>query len=59
MWKKGYKLIYLQNRNRRTDFENKLIVTKGDERQEGWTGDLGLTYHTVLNGITGQWQPVV
>ena len=33
MWnirKGGYKLTYLQNRNRLTDFE-KLMVTKGDE----------------------------
>ena len=32
MWdlKKGYKWTYLQNRNRVTDVENKLIVTKGE-----------------------------
>ena len=32
MWnlKKGYKWTYLQNRNRLTDIENKLTVTKGD-----------------------------
>ena len=29
-----YKWTYLQNRNRLTDIENKLMVTKG-ERQEG------------------------
>ena len=27
--KKGYKRTYLQNRNRVTDVENKLMVTKG------------------------------
>ena len=27
-----------------TDFENKLIVTKGNMQGEGWTGDLGLAY---------------
>ena len=32
MWnlKKWYKWTYLQNRNRLTDIENKLMVTKGD-----------------------------
>ena len=30
--KKWYKWIYLQNRNRLTDIENKLMVTKGDSR---------------------------
>ena len=32
MWnlKKLYKLTYLQNRNRLTDFENKFMVTKGE-----------------------------
>ena len=32
MWnlKKLYKWIYLQNRNRLTDTENKLMVTKGE-----------------------------
>ena len=32
MWnlKKGYKWTYLQNRNRPTDIENKLMVTKGE-----------------------------
>ena len=31
MWdiKKGYKWTYLQNRNRVTDVENKLMVTRG------------------------------
>ena len=33
MWnlkKKGYRWTYLQNRNRLTDFKNKLMVAKGD-----------------------------
>ena len=35
MWslKKRYKLTYLQNRNRVTDVENKLMVTGGGERR--------------------------
>ena len=41
--KKGYKCTYLQNRNRLTDIENKLMVTNG-EREEGQIGRLGLTY---------------
>ena len=28
--KKSYKLTYLQNRNRLIDFENKLMVTRGE-----------------------------
>ena len=39
MWnlKKWYKWTYLQNRNRLTDIENKLTVTKGDSGEE-WRG---------------------
>ena len=33
--KKWYKWNYLQNRNRLTDIENKLMVTKGDSRGGG------------------------
>ena len=38
MWnlKKWYKWTYLQKRNRHTDIENKLMVTKGDGG--GWGG---------------------
>ena len=38
MWdlKKWYKWIYLQNRNKLTDFENKLMATKGEK---GWERD--------------------
>ena len=37
MWnfQKWYKWIYLQNRNRVTDVENKLMVTKGEKAGEG------------------------
>ena len=37
MWniKKWYKWTYLQNRNRPTDIENKLKVTKGERGGEG------------------------
>ena len=37
MWnlKKWYKWTYLQNRNRLTDFKNKLMVTEGER---GWGG---------------------
>ena len=37
MWnlKKGYKWTNLQNRNRLTDTENKLMVTKGERLAEG------------------------
>ena len=40
----------MQNRNRLTDFENKLRVTKGDR----WEGGLGIWdwhMHTEVNGI--------
>ena len=33
--KEGYKLTYLQNRNRFTDFENKLMLTQGDRQVGG------------------------
>ena len=41
MWnlKKWYKLTYLQNRNKPTDIENKLMVTKGEvgrDKLGGW-----------------------
>jgi len=37
MWnlKKEYKRTYLQKRNRLTDFENKLTVTKRERGEEG------------------------
>ena len=38
MWnlKKWYKWTYLQNRNRLTDTENKLMITKGDSGARRW-----------------------
>ena len=34
---------YLQNRNRFTDIENRLVVAKGEGREkEAWIGSLGL-----------------
>ena len=55
MWnlKKVYKWTYLQNRNRFTEFENKLMVTKGDRWGGGWTGGLGLAYAHC--GIWNDW----
>ena len=47
MWnlKKWYRWTYLQNRNRFTDFKNKLMVTKGERLDgEGKIRSLGLTY---------------
>ena len=32
----------LQNRNRLTDLENRLVFSKGEEEGVGWTGSLGL-----------------
>ena len=44
MESKKYKLIYKQNRNRLTDTENKLMVTKGErEEREGIIKNMGLT----------------
>ena len=36
--------MYFQNRNRFTDFENKLTVTKVDGLGEEWIKGLGLIY---------------
>ena len=46
----GYKCIYLQNRNRPTDIENKLMVTKGDSgAEEGeMHQEFGTNIHTLL-----------
>ena len=45
IFKKRYEWIYLQNRNRVTDVENKMMVTKGEK---GWgerqIGGLGWIY---------------
>ena len=42
--KKGYKWTYFQNRNRVTDVENKLTVTKGEKIN--W--EIGTDLHTLL-----------
>ena len=42
IFKKGYKLTYLQNRV--TNLENKPVVIMGKGRVKGWIGNLGLTY---------------
>ena len=37
------RITYLQNRNRLTDIENRLVVAKEEGgNREGWTGSLGL-----------------
>ena len=41
------KLIYLQNRNRLTDIENKFIITKG-ERNGGINEEYGINRYTLL-----------
>ena len=41
-------MTHLQNRNRLTNIENKLLVTKGDKRREGETSSLGLRCDTLL-----------
>jgi len=48
--KKGNKWTYLQNRNRVTDVENKLVVTSGESREgsEGINWEIGIDIYTVL-----------
>ena len=50
MWNlnKGYKRTYLQNRNRVTDVENKLIVTKGEIGGGGINWEMGTDIYTLL-----------
>ena len=45
--KKRYKWTYLQNRNRPTDIENKLVVTKG-EAGGGINLEFGINIYTLL-----------
>ena len=49
MWnlKKWYKRTYLHDRNRVTDVENKLMVTKG-ERGGGINWEIGIDIHILL-----------
>ena len=51
--KEWYKWTHIQDRNRPTDIENKLVVTKG-ERGKGSIRSLGLI-HTIVLCI--KWQP--
>ena len=45
---KWYKWTYLQNRNRLTDIENTLMVTKGETWRGGINQGLGINIHTLL-----------
>ena len=40
--KKWYKWTYLQNKNRFTDIENKVMVTKGESEDAGGGNKLGV-----------------
>ena len=53
MWnlKKLYKWIYLQNRNRVTDVENKLMVTKGESGGKDKLGDWDRLIYTNMYKI--------
>ena len=44
--KKVYKWVYLQNRNKITDVENKFIVTKGERGGINWV--IGIDIYTLL-----------
>ena len=46
--KKRYKWTYLQNRNRLTDIENKLMVTNGKRKGEGINWEFGIKIYTLL-----------
>ena len=46
--KKWYKWTYLQDRNRLTDLENELMVTRGQEWGEGIFRELGINMYTLL-----------
>ena len=48
--------LILQNRNRLTDLENKLIVARGDE----WEGkrEFGINAHTLLFKMDNQQSPI-
>ena len=47
-FKKWYKWTYLQNRNRPTDIENKLMVTKRETWGGGINQEFGINIHTLL-----------
>ena len=39
--KKWYKWMYMQNKNRLTDIENELVLTKGEREEEGQIRGMG------------------
>ena len=50
----------LQDRNRLIDFENKLMVTKGDRvGGEGVLEVCNWQMHTLVYGMTGQQEPAI
>ena len=53
MWnlKKWYKWTYLQNRNRVTDVENKLMVTRAERGERDKLGDWDWNIHTTIYTI--------
>ena len=45
-------MTHLQNRNQLTDFETKIMVTKGEIwRGEGWIGVWDWHIHTIIYGM--------
>ena len=48
MWNLKYKRTYLQNINRLTDIENKLMVTKGERKWGGIKYDFGINRYNLL-----------
>ena len=50
MWnlKKWYQWTYLQNRNRHTDIENKLMVIKGERLGGGINWEFGIEMYTLI-----------
>ena len=57
--KKRYKWTYLQNRNRPTDIENKLMVTKGENEGRDKLGAWDWQVHTTIYKIDKQQRPAV
>ena len=57
--KKWYKWTYLQNRNRVTDAENKLMVTTGGKWGRDKLGDWDWHIHTTIYKIDNQQGPTV
>ena len=53
------KWIYLQNRNKLMDMENRVVVTKGEGEGVGWTESLGLVDANYCIWSDKQWDPAV